>query len=141
MIFWTIGASRTAGFVPLLLGAIFISTGLYALAGRFLVDAWIRRDLRIRKEPLARLGGGRLLSVPVQERVADRFLESPDLLTHRRLGAVDALARPGKSAGIHHRHEGPQEIEVEHERLIRKSTDYDDMIPALAFLIGISLTP
>jgi hypothetical protein len=46
VIFWTIGASRTAGFGPLLFGVIFICFGLYNLVGRFLVDAWIRRDLR-----------------------------------------------------------------------------------------------
>jgi len=45
VVFWTIGASRTAGFGPLLIGAIFICFGLYNLVGRFLVDAWIRRDL------------------------------------------------------------------------------------------------
>jgi len=44
-IFWTIGASQAAGLAPLLFGAIFISFGLYNLGGRFLLDAWIRRDL------------------------------------------------------------------------------------------------
>jgi hypothetical protein len=46
VIFWMIGASRTAGFGPLLFGAILICFGLYNLVGRFLVVAWIRRDLR-----------------------------------------------------------------------------------------------
>ena len=46
VIFWMIGASRTAGFGPLLFDAILICFGLYNLVGRFLVDAWIRRDLR-----------------------------------------------------------------------------------------------
>jgi hypothetical protein len=45
VIFWTIGATRTAGVGPLLIGGIFICFGLYNLVGRFLVDAWIRRDL------------------------------------------------------------------------------------------------
>jgi hypothetical protein len=46
MIFWTIGAIRAAGFGPLLVGAFFLCFGLYMLVGRFIVDAWIRRDLR-----------------------------------------------------------------------------------------------
>jgi len=41
-----IGASRTAGFDSLLVLALFLCFGLYMLGGRFLVDAWIRRDLR-----------------------------------------------------------------------------------------------
>ena len=42
-----IGASRTAGFdYSLLVLALFLCFGLYMLGGRFLVDAWIRRDLR-----------------------------------------------------------------------------------------------
>jgi len=40
-----IGASRTAGVDSLVL-ALFLCFGLYMLGGRFVVDAWIRRDLR-----------------------------------------------------------------------------------------------
>jgi hypothetical protein len=46
VIFWTIGASRAAGSGPLLFGAFFLCYGLYTLVGRFIIDAWIRRDLR-----------------------------------------------------------------------------------------------
>jgi hypothetical protein len=46
MIFWTIGATRAGGFGPLLFGAFFLCYGLYTLVGRFIVDAWIRRDMR-----------------------------------------------------------------------------------------------
>jgi hypothetical protein len=46
VIFWTIGATRAAGFGPLLVSAFFLCLGLYMLVGRFVVDAWIRRDLR-----------------------------------------------------------------------------------------------
>jgi hypothetical protein len=45
-IFWMVGASRAAGSSPLLIGALFLCFGLYNLVGRFIVDAWIRRDLR-----------------------------------------------------------------------------------------------
>jgi hypothetical protein len=34
----------------LLFGAFFLCYGLYTLVGRFIVDAWIRRDLRRRQD-------------------------------------------------------------------------------------------
>jgi hypothetical protein len=46
VIFWTMGATRASGFGPLLVSAFFLCLGLYMLVGRFVVDAWIRRDLR-----------------------------------------------------------------------------------------------
>jgi hypothetical protein len=46
-IFWTIGATRAGGGVgSVLFGTVFLCFGLYNLVGRFIVDAYIRRDLR-----------------------------------------------------------------------------------------------
>src|SRR4051794_34046087 len=69
---------------------------------------------RVRQQPLALLGERDLLAVAVQERLADRLLQAPDLLAHGRLGAVDALARPGEAPGIDHRYKAAQQFEVEH---------------------------
>ena len=64
----------------------------------------------------------------MQERVAEIFLQAPDLLAHRRLRAVNALARAGEAAGVDDRYEAAQKVEIEHERTIHLSTDIDFII-------------
>jgi hypothetical protein len=64
----------------------------------------------------------------MDELAAARILEPPDLLAHRRLRAMDPLAGAGEAAGVDHRDEAAQEIEVEHGTPIHKSTRSDDII-------------
>jgi hypothetical protein len=51
--------------------------------------------------------------------MAQCFLQPPDLLAHRRLGTVDALARPGEAACIDDRDEAAEKIEIKHANLFR----------------------
>src|SRR5207247_7738017 len=44
----------------------------------------------------------------------DILLQPLDLLADGRLGAVDALAGAGEAAGIDHRNEAAQQVEIEH---------------------------
>jgi hypothetical protein len=47
-IFWemSVASARNASFFFLLWGAMFICIGLYFVAGRFLVDAWVRKGMQ-----------------------------------------------------------------------------------------------
>jgi hypothetical protein len=50
----------------------------------------------------------------MQQRAAKALLQAPDLLTHGRLGAVNALARTGKATRIDDRDKAAKQIEIEH---------------------------
>src|SRR5262249_44883769 len=70
---------------------------------------------RVGEEALALLGRrGLLLAVPVQQRIAERLLETPDLLAHGRLSSVDAFARAGEATGVDNGDKAAQELEVQH---------------------------
>src|SRR4029077_9835727 len=89
-----------------------------SLAGRTTTSRASSARERIRRgigqEPLALLGRGGVLPVPIEQGAADVFLQPPDLLAHRRLGAVKALGGAGEAAGTHHRHEAAEQVEIEH---------------------------
>ncbi len=69
---------------------------------------------RIGQKPFALFSRGNLLPIPVQQRITQTFLKTPDLLAHSRLGAVNAFARAGKTTGIDDRYEAAEEVEIEH---------------------------
>jgi hypothetical protein len=64
----------------------------------------------------------------MQQGTAHRLLQSPDLLAHRRLRAMNPLAGAGETAGIDNRDKAAEQVEIEHGRSIQKSTDYDHII-------------
>src|SRR5262249_35019405 len=69
---------------------------------------------RVGEEALALFGRRRLLAVPMQQWVAERVLEPLDLLAHRRLRAMHALAGAGEAAGVDHRHKAAEKLQIEH---------------------------
>ncbi len=75
---------------------------------------------RVGQQPLAGLGRAHSLAVAMQQHLADVFLQPLDLLADGRLGAVDACAGPGEAAGLDHRHEAAQQLEIEHGGLHSK---------------------
>ena len=75
---------------------------------------------RIGQQAFAGLGGADVLAVTVQQHLADILLQPLDLLADGRLRAVDALARAGKAAGLDHRDEAAQKLQIEHGRLHSK---------------------
>ena len=83
---------------------------------------------RVGQKPLALLGRRRLLAVAMQELAAERLLESPDLLAHRRLRAMDPLARAGEAPGVDDGDKAAQEIDVEHGGTIHIPTGFDNII-------------
>src|SRR5262249_26220531 len=91
----------------------------HAFAGRprthLLRFAGERQDARrVGQQPLALLGRRDAPAVAVEQRMPDRVLEPLDLLAHRRLRTMHALARAGESAGVDDRDKTAQQIEVEH---------------------------
>jgi hypothetical protein len=44
-VFWTLLASRTHGGFFVLWGSVFVCVGLYFVAGRFAIDAWVRMGM------------------------------------------------------------------------------------------------
>jgi hypothetical protein len=75
---------------------------------------------RIGEQALAGFSGAHVLAVTMQQHLTDILLQPLDLLADGGLRAVDALARAGKAAGIDHRDEAAQELQIEHGRLHSK---------------------
>ena len=67
----------------------------------------------VRQQTFAFLGELDAPGVTVEQRPADVLLQAPDLLADRRLAAVYARAGAREAAGIHHRHEAMQQLEIE----------------------------
>ena len=69
---------------------------------------------RIGQQPLAGFGRRHVLAGAVEQRLADIVFQPLDLLADGGLGAVDALAGAGETAGIDHRDETAQQFQIEH---------------------------
>src|SRR5262249_57908747 len=83
---------------------------------------------RVSHEPLALLGRRGLLSVSMQQGIAQALFQPPDLLAHGRLRAVDALARAGEASGVDHREEAAEKVEIQHVTPIHSPTGNDGII-------------
>ena len=75
---------------------------------------------RIGQQPLAGFRRRHVLRRPIEQRPADIVLQPLDLLADGRLGAVDALPGAGEAAGVDHRDETAQQLQIEHASLHSK---------------------
>src|ERR1700737_3782856 len=73
-----------------------------------------QQPARIGQQPFAGFGRRHVLSVAVEQRLADIVLQPLDLLADGGLGAMNAFPGARKTAGIHHRNKAAQQFEIEH---------------------------